>query len=175
MREDRRIGRLLAALACGGFCALGAAAAEPVEAAGPAGRWKGAILFEEGRTEVDVAVILRRLPDGGWTAVLDLPEVEVEELAVDRVQVAGDRVELRFDLGDGSGERTIAARLHPEGERMEGTFTHGLRTSPLLLERATAATERRAELEVLADVAALRERFRADDGKVRLVLLLAPS
>lgn len=175
MRGDRRIGRLLAALACIVFCALAAAAAEPVAAPDPAGRWTGTILFEEGRTEVDVAAVLRRLPDGRWTAVLHLPEVDVEEVKVDRALVSGDRVELRFDLGDGSGERTIAARLHPEGGRMEGTFTHGLRTSPLLLERATAATERMAELEVLADVAALRERFRADDGKVRLVLLLAPS
>lgn len=152
-----------------------AATAAGGDAPDPAGTWHGSILFEEGRMELDLAARIARGSEGAWSVVLDLPPVGVLGHEVEQVKVAGDRVELRFDLGDGGGDRTIDVRLDPAGERMEGTFTHGLRTSPILLHRRPPGELRTAELQVLPGVDALRQRFRDDVGKVRLVLLLAPS
>jgi len=153
----------------------GSAAAEVTQ--GLEGCWKGVILFEEGRIELDMAACFSNLAEDGWKAVLDLPLVGVENLEAETVELEDGRVQMSFDLGDGGGERTITAKLEDDGDRMTGEFHQGARVSPLLLERAdSAAAPRVVEVDTLAPgIAALKQRFLGDSGDVRLLLLLSPS
>lgn len=152
----------------------GAGATEP---AGFAGRWEGAILFEEGRTELDMVAVFERSEEGEWTAVLDMPLVGVRDLEVQEIEVTEHRIDLTFDMEDGGGARRISARLVNE-DTIEGHFGQGTQLYPLYLARRDASEEAQ-EVEVVELVPPgteqLRRRFNAQRGAVRLVLLLAPS
>lgn len=160
-------------LACG-LVAAGAGATEPAELEG---RWEGAILFAEGRTELDMVAVFQHSAEGGWTAVLDMPLVGVRGLEVEKVQTTDDGVDLTFDMDDGMGTRTITAHLVGD-DTIEGQFNQGTQSYPLYLARQDTPEELEdAEVVELFPPGKeeLRRRFNAQRGAVRLVLLLSPS
>lgn len=174
MRPRPPILRPLLTLAASALAAAAAHAAEsPIE-----GRWVGAILFEEGRIELDMVARIDRGDDGGWSAAIDMPLVGVENRPVDSIEVAGAAVTLRFDLGDDGDERVLEGRLDSEGDTLTGTFTQGSRSSPVYLERRAAPSGPAPAVEVTElppGLEGLREQFERDRGRVRLLLLLSPS
>ena len=157
-------------------CGLAIAGGAGAEETDPAGRWEGAILFQEGRTELDMVAVFDQTEKDGWTASLSLPLVGVEDLRADKTVVAGDEITLTFDLDDGQGERTIEAKV--AGDAIDGHFEQGDRSYPLHLVRREASRQT-AAVDVVElpppGVEALRQQFNADQGMVRLVLLLSPS
>lgn len=169
-----RLALLLALLALPLTTSLSASVAT---GSGFAGRWKGVILFEEGRIELDIVARIAHPTDAGWKAVLDLPLVGVHDLEVDSVKVEGGGLQMKFDLGDGSGERTLDVQLSNDGEHMTGDILQGARVTPVRLKRADSPADARVvPVEVLAPgTASLQQRFQADHGDVRLLLLLSPS
>lgn len=159
------------------LCAAGFAQA-PEEEKGLEGRWQGAILFEEGRIELDMVARFSRAEDGAWTAVLDLPLVGVTNLVV-APDVKGDRATLVVDLEDGAGTRTINVEVGSDGETLEGEFIQGRQIVPVYLNRRAAPQGKALPVTVTTlpapGLQELRQRFNADRGSVRLLMLLAPS
>ena len=143
------------------------------------GRWEGAILFEEGRLELAMEARFLRTEDGGWSAILDFPLVGVLGLEVGKTRVVGDHVTLVFDLDDGSGERSISAWLNSSGKTIEGELIQGRTVSPVYLDRRGEPAEEVFPVRVTSldapGLTQLRQRFNADLGTVRLLMLLAPS
>lgn len=162
--------------------------AQAAEARSLAGTWIGAILFQEGQIELDMKLELRQ-KDGRWSAVIDLPQVDVEALEVAETQVDGDSFAIRFDIDDGAGLRELKAQRDPapsgakataaRPDVLHGTFAQTPEKQvPLYLERQPAGGAAPAEarpIDLGAGAAELRARFNQDLGKVRLVLLLSPS
>lgn len=154
-----------------------AAGGDTAEDDGLAGRWAGTILFEEGRVELDMTARFQHHDETGWSAVLDLPLVGVEDLQVDDVQFADGRLAMTFDLGANGGERRITAELADGADEMTGEFHQGAMVKRVLLERAgVAVAAEPVEVTTLAaGTGELKQRFLEDQGNVRLLVLLSPG
>lgn len=179
-----RIRRLLGSAASlvglafvGGATGEGPALAASVAPVDFGGRWVGVVLFQEGQTELDMVVRLRAVREGEWSATVDLDLLYVRDRPADEVLVIDRSISLRFDLGDRAGVRVVEGALSDDGSIIEGSFTQAGATYPMVLVRRADEEESAGPVAVegLASVADFAARFRDDEDRVRLVLLLSPS
>lgn len=178
-----RLAALTAALA------LGSPARAPGADAGPApspeGLWRGVILYDPGKTEIDIVVELARAPDGRWAGTIDVLPMNLEYQPLEDISVEGSHVTFWFNRDSptaGRVESPFEGELSADGSTLEGEFIEGGKNPhPFTLGRIGEAGEPRpepriAELHPLsADGDELREAFNRHQDAVRLVMLLSPT
>jgi hypothetical protein len=179
-----RLAALAAALIVLGTPAR-APAAEVAPAPGPEGLWRGAILYDPGKTEIDVLVELAQAPDGRWVGTIDVLPMGLEYQPLEDIAVEGSRVTFWFNRDSptaGRVESPFEGELSADGSRLEGEFVEGGKNRhPFTLERIGEAGDPRpepriAELHPLsAGGDELREAFNRHQDAVRVVLLLSPT
>ena len=149
--------------------------------ASPAGQWVAEVPVDDGNTRVvvDLGTLGSR-----WVGEFDVPEFGVEDYPVE-VSWNGGPVKLHFTAVDYDFEGMISE----DGRSMSGTGRREDEELPILFRRVAEAprfSEQFLELEAAADDslrvatlssdgAELRERFNADTGKTRLLMLLSPT
>lgn len=145
------------------------------ESPGLAGTWDGAIVVEKAAHEMDLVIQLLPKPDGGMVGLISLPLRGVTDYPLLEVKADGSRV--AFVYKDETGPSRFSATLSPDARRLEGEVAEGGRTYPVYFKRRQEATAAAASRLVILspDGHELRQRFDADAGDVRLVMLLSPT
>jgi hypothetical protein len=164
---------------------VAAAAEEPSAAPGAAGVWQGAILYEPGRTEVDIVVELAQAPDGRWTGTIDVLPHNLQYQPLDEVSVEGSKVSFVFVRQSptaGRVESPFEGELSADGITIRGDFLEGRKNRyDFVLKRIGEPGEPRpeprlSEVHPLSeDATELRETFNRDSETVRVVMLLSPT
>ena len=146
----------------------------------PAGHWVGTI--DAGDEQIEFIVDVDRGLDGLWLGEIDIPVQGLEDFPVD-VHIEGSTLTLSLTGVEWRGE------ISGDGASFTGTLHQGSRPAVPFDLRRTGNPEISDELRAMtnpdlkdngvrplsADGKELREQFNGDSGKVRLVLLLAPS
>lgn len=162
------------------LCLLGAPADGQDKRERPAaeGAWKGVIVYVAAEQEVEIAVELfldaRGVPGG----LIDIPTKPIEHEPLSNVRFEGNRVswELRRQTGTFLYDGTLAA----DRNEISGRYFERGKTFDFSLKRSDPAAKEPPAVHptlhtLSATGAELKERFNADAGKVRLVLLLSPG
>lgn len=102
------------------------------------GTWQG--VLRPGPVELRVVFHVRRAEAGGYSATLDSPDQGVAGIPVSAVSLRGDSVRFEVAAVNGRFEGVLAAT----GQRIEGTWTQGPGSLPLLLERVAPEEAPRA-------------------------------
>jgi pimeloyl-ACP methyl ester carboxylesterase len=113
-------------------------AATQTSSAGIAGSWQGTLAT--GAVNLRLAFKVSQAPDGALTATLDSLDQGVTGMPAE-VSLAGNVV--RFALK--SAGISFEGRLSTDGSRIEGTFTQGGGSFPLVLTRGEAAVPKRPQ------------------------------
>jgi hypothetical protein len=160
---------------------LSIARADTEAAVSLAGQWEADLPVEDGMTSrmlVDLGTLGSR-----WVGEFDLAEFGVENYPVE-VSTSDERVSLHFTGID----MDLEGRLE-DGSRLSGTAKFGEEQVPLVFRRVAAEPQFSGDFLALEAVAddlqrvtklsaegtQLRDRFNADQGKTRLVMLLSPT
>jgi hypothetical protein len=146
----------------------------------PAGHWVGTI--DAGDEQIEFIVDVDRGLDGLWIGEVDIPAQGLEDFPLD-VHIEGSVLILSLTGVEWRGE------LSTDGASYTGTLHQGSHPAVPFDLRRTNGPEISDELRAMtnpdlkdsgvlplsSDGRELRKRFNRDKGKVRLVLLLAPS
>lgn len=182
-------GAIARAVAGGAACCEAIAASAGLEAgavvaaADPTGEWVADLITGEGTEDTTRLVVDLGVVQGRWVGQFDLLDYGVEDYPVE-VTVSADTVALRLTAMRTDFRGTLSA----DGNLLAGTATtEGQQPERIELRRVAAEphfsdefleieTGARGDVLPLAsDAAELRERFNADAGKARLLLLLSPT
>lgn len=143
-----------------------------------AGSWEGAVVYVPAELEVDVFVDLFQDSRGVLAGLIDIPTKPIEDEPLANLRVDGNRIswELQRDSGTFPYEGTLSA----DGQEIRGRSVDRDKTVEFWLKRrAPGAPERVAvhpPIHTLSAMGAeLKEKFNADAGNVRLVMLLSPG
>jgi len=181
---------LLTGLAAG--LAPGAAAAratppgpQAAHSESPEGLWQGVILYDPGRTEIDVLVELARAPDGHWVGTIDVVPMKLKFQPLTDVSVDGREVTFWFNRDSpaaGRVESPFRGTLSEDGTTLSGDFVEGGKNPHRFeLERIGEAGDPRPEPETAeihplsAEPEELRDAFNRNPEAVRVVMLLSPT
>lgn len=142
------------------------------------GSWAGAVVYVPAELEVEIYVELFQDARGVLAGLIDIPTKPIEGEPLANLRLDGSRIswELQRDSGTFPYEGTLSA----DGQEIRGrSVDRGKSVEFWLKRRAPGAPERvvvHPPLHTLSATGAeLKERFNADAGKVRLVMLLSPG
>ena len=154
--------------------ALLAGAVMPAAAAGPEGRWAGAIQIPG--TELSVQIDLAPVEGGGWKGDIDIPLQSARDLPLTDFVVEGSSV--TFKIGGIPGDPTFHGTLAADDAKLAGDFTQNGQTFPFQLERpsTTAPTDEELKAHLAEYVPKILETWKVPglalavvrDGKVVL-------
>ncbi|HBL27047.1 MAG TPA: serine hydrolase [Acidobacteria bacterium] len=147
----------------------------PAAAAGPEGRWAGAIQIPG--TELSVQIDLAPVEGGGWKGDIDIPLQNARDLPLTDFAVDGTSV--TFKIGGIPGDPTFHGTLAADGSKLAGDFTQNGQTFPFQLERpsTTGPTDEELKAHLAEYVPKILETWKVPglalavvrDGKVVLV------
>lgn len=142
------------------------------------GSWEGAIVYVPAELEVEIFVDLFQDSRGVLAGLIDIPTKPIEDEPLANIRLDGNRIswELQRDSGTFPYEGTLSA----DGQEIRGRSVDRDKTVEFWLKRRDPAAPERVRvnppLQILSATGAeLKERFNADAGKVRLVMLLSPG
>lgn len=142
------------------------------------GSWEGAVVYAPAELEVDLFVDFFLDARGVLVGLIDIPTKPIEDEPLANLRVDGNRIswELQRDSGTFPYEGTLSA----DGQEIRGRSEDRGKTVDFWLKRRPAGAPERMAVHppihaLAATGAELKERFNADAGKVRLVLLLSPG
>ena len=172
------------ALALAAALAVFAPRAAPAGVEDFAGLWRGAVVYEPAKKEIEVLVELAPGADGALAGTIDIPSFRIEYKPLEEVRVDGREVSFLFRYhSETRGENApfvFEGALAEGGGAITGEFTEFTGRMPFRLERIGDAFSERpapATPPVRAMAPAgdeLRAAFNRDAGDVRLLLLLSP-
>jgi hypothetical protein len=143
-----------------------------------AGSWEGVVVYAPAELEVEIAVELFQDATGKLAGLIDVPTKPIDDEPLANVRFDGTRVswELRRDSGTFPYEGTLSA----DGKEIRGRSIDRGKTVDFWLKRRDPGAPERVPVNpplhtLSATGAELKERFNADAGKVRLVMLLSPG
>jgi hypothetical protein len=151
----------------------------PVTAPQPGidGWWEGTIIVREAEIEADMAVHVERHADGALAGTISVPVQDVHDRPFESVVQQGDTFSLVFR--DGAELSVFNGRLSADGRTLAGALGEQGHFSKFVLHRQAGPPRPEAEPAVLrpcsASLAELKQRFNADAGHVRLLLILSPG
>lgn len=142
------------------------------------GSWEGAVVYVPAELEVDIYVDLFRDSRGVLAGLIDIPTKPIEDEPLAGIQVAGDRIS--WELVRDSGTFPYEGTLSADGREIRGRSEDRGKTVEFWLKRRDPGAPERVRVEppvhsLAATGAELKEKFNADAGKVRLVMLLSPG
>jgi hypothetical protein len=152
----------------------GAAAESPF-----AGSWKGAIESKPNKIHVDIAVDFLSDPKSGLRGYIDVIDQGIKGHPLEGVEARGSRLE--FTSKDDVDTGVFKGEMTNDGTTINGTLVEAGRIYQVTLTRAKElrlwpGEEEPPALHALARGGGeLKKQFNQDAGKVRLLLLLAPS
>lgn len=140
------------------------------------GTWRGVILYAPAELEVEIAVALSKDAQGGLAGSIDIPTKPIDGEPLSDIFFDGTRIswELRRQTGSFLYDGTLSA----DGKQISGRYFERGETYDFSLERSDPAAPPTVTpvIHALSTTGAeLRERFNADTGKIRLVMLLSPG
>lgn len=142
------------------------------------GSWEGAVVYVPAEQEVEIYVDLFQDARGVLAGLIDVPTKPIEDEPLANVRFDGSRIswELQRDTGTFPYEGTLSA----DGQEIRGQSTDRGKTLEFWLKRRDPNAPERVVVHpplhtLSATGAELKERFNADAGKVRLVMLLSPG
>jgi hypothetical protein len=142
------------------------------------GTWEGALVYVPAEQEVDIIVDLFQDSRGVLAGLIDVPTKPIEDEPLANVRFDGSRIswELQRDSGTFPYEGTLSA----DGQEIRGRSTDRGKTVEFWLKRRDPGAPERVRVNPplhthSATGAELKERFNADAGTVRLVMLLSPG
>lgn len=100
---------------------------------GVAGTWAGTL--DAGGQELSLVFHIARADDGGLSGTMDSPDQGAYGLALSAVE-AGEDGSVRFEFSMAGGEYT--GQLREDGDVVDGSWTQGGQSLPLVLERGDA-------------------------------------
>lgn len=152
---------------------LAMAASAHAAEAGPL-RWEGAIVVRPAQLEIDIVLEVETNEDGDLAGYLSVPTQGVERRPLESFAMTEDR--LTFVYSEASGDSTFTGTIAPDGKRIEGRSEEKGQSFEFHLEREPEPASAGPPLEVLEDGrTGLREWFDAEQGAVRLVMILSPT
>lgn len=142
------------------------------------GIWEGAIVYTAAEQEVDFTVHLFLDARGVLAGLVDIPTKPIEGEPLGGLRLDGSN--LSWELVRDSGTFPFSGTVAADGGEIRGTCSDRGRTVDFWLRRRDPAAPEPARvsppvLSLAANGAELKERFNADTGKVRLVMLLSPG
>jgi hypothetical protein len=142
------------------------------------GSWDGVIVYVPAEQEVEIAVELVQDVMGKLGGLIDVPTKPIDDEPLVNLKVEGNAIswELRRDTGVFPYRGTISA----DGNEIRGRYEERGKTFDFWLRRRDPAAPPRAPVQpplhpLSAGGAELKEKFEADAGNVRLVMLLSPG
>ncbi len=152
----------------------------------PSGLWEGAILYDPGKTEIDMVVELARNAEGDWSGTIDVLPLRLKFHPLEDVSVDGSEVTFWLNRRSPHLDRMVRSpfrgTLSDDGSTLEGEFVEGGENPhPFVLHRIGDAGDPRPEPQ-LSEVHRLtngvedfREAFNRHRERTRLVILLSPT
>lgn len=153
----------------------------------PEGLWEGVILYQPGKTEVEIVVDLARDHEGHLAGTISIPARNLRYLPLEKLGHDGAEVAFTFSRYSESAKMDVVSpfrgELTPDGQTMRGEFVEGgVHTYSFVLERiGDAGSEPPAPPPPppLHDLSAggdeLSRLFNEHADKVRLVLMVSPT
>lgn len=142
------------------------------------GSWEGAVVYTPAELEVEIFLDFFQDSRGILVGLIDIPTKPIEDEPVVNLRVDGSRIswELQRDSGTFPYEGTLSA----DGQEIRGRSVDRGKTVDFWLKRRDPAAPERVRVNpplhtLSATGAELKERFNADAGNVRLVMLLSPG
>jgi hypothetical protein len=142
------------------------------------GSWEGAVVYVPAELEVEIFVDLFQDSRGVLAGLIDIPTKPIEDEPLSNLRFEGSRIswELQRDSGTFPYEGTLSA----DGREIRGTSADRGKTVEFWLKRRDPGAPERVRVQpplhtLSATGAELKERFNADAGNVRLVMLLSPG
>lgn len=162
---------------CAVFCAaslvpeLGWAAT----AQDPSGRWAGTIFVKPGESEVDIIVDFTRAKNGSWSGVMSVPGQSVSRSRLEEVVFVPPGT-VSWVYRDNAGVSVLTGTLSSDGRALTGEHQEQGQKYAFSLHRVAPGSEpKRPSLVDLSGAQEFRTLFNHDAGRIRLVLILAPS
>ncbi len=142
------------------------------------GMWEGAIVYTAAEQEVDFRLHLFLDARGVLAGLIDIPTKPVEGEPLGGLRLDGSAIS--WELVRDSGTFPFTGTVTADGSEIRGTCSDRGRTVEFWLRRLDPAAAEPVRvsppvLSLAANGAELKERFNADAGKVRLVMLLSPG
>lgn len=142
------------------------------------GSWEGALVYVPAEQEVEIFVDLFQDSRGVLAGLLDVPTKPIEDEPLANLRVDGSRIS--WELQRDSGTFPYEGTLSTDGREIRGTSVDRGKTVEFWLKRRDPGAPERVRVSpplhtLSATGAELKERFNADAGKVRLVMLLSPG
>lgn len=142
------------------------------------GSWEGAVVYVPAELEVEIFVDLFQDARGVLAGLIDIPTKPIEDEPLFNLRLDGSRIfwELQRDSGTFPYEGTLSA----DGREIRGTSVDRGKTVEFWLKRRDPGAPERVRVQpslhtLSATGAELKEKFNADAGNVRLVMLLSPG
>ena len=142
------------------------------------GSWEGAVVYVPAEQEVEIYIDLFQDARGVLAGLIDIPTKPIEDEPLANLRLDGNRIswELHRDTGTFPYEGILSA----DGQEIRGQSTDRGKTLEFWLKRRDPGAPERVTVQpplhtLSATGAELKERFNADAGKVRLVMLLSPG
>lgn len=142
------------------------------------GSWEGAVVYVPAELEVEIFVDLFQDSRGVLAGLIDIPTKPIEDEPLANLRLDGSRIswELQRDSGTFPYEGTLSA----DGQEIRGRSVDRDKTVEFWLKRRDPGAPERVRVNppvhtLSATGAELKEKFNADAGKVRLVMLLSPG
>lgn len=189
--STRRFAPALAA-ALAAAIALAASAIPATAPASPAaggaeafsGLWRGAVIYDEAKKEIEVLVELAPAADGSLAGTIDLPSFRIQYRPLEAIEVDGREISFLFrhdsETRGANAPFVFEGTLAEDGRTLTGGFAEYVGTVDFRLERIGDAFSERPSWETapVTPMAAagdqLREAFNRDAGEVRMLLMLSP-
>lgn len=143
---------------------------------GVEGTWRGVILYAPAELEVEIAVRLSKDAQGGLAGSIDIPTKPIDGEPLSDIFFDGTRIS--WELRRQTGSFLFDGALSADGKQISGRYFERGEVYDFSLERSDPAAPPPVtpSIHPLSTTGAeLRERFNADAGKVRLVMLLSPG
>lgn len=142
------------------------------------GSWEGIVVYSPAELEVEIAVELLRDANGKLVGLIDIPTKPIDDEPLSNLKLDGNRIS--WDLVRDSGTFLFEGTLSADGNEIQGrSVDRGKSYDFTLRRRDPSAPERKAIHPPLHPLSAtgaeLKEKFNADAGNVRLVMLLSPG
>jgi hypothetical protein len=142
------------------------------------GTWEGALVYVPAEQEVEIIVDLFQDSRGVLAGLIDVPTKPIEDEPLANVRFDGSRIS--WDLVRDSGTFPYEGTLSADGQEIRGRSNDRGKSVEFWLKRRDPGAPERVRIEpflhtLSATGAELKERFNADAGKVRLVMLLSPG
>lgn len=142
------------------------------------GSWEGAVVYVPAELEVEIYVDFFQDSRGVLAGLIDIPTKPIEDEPLAKVRFDGSRIS--WELVRDSGTFPYEGTLSADGQEIRGRSTDRGKTVEFWLKRRDPAAPERVTVHpplqsLAATGAELKQRFNADAGNVRLVMLLSPG